>query len=119
MGPRLHGSEHGNAKLTEELVREIKTSLESGAAIARRLGMTRGPINRIRRGDGWEHVAVDMDRSAWVQAGEHHHRAKLTEAQVREIRAAPKGTHAMALHYGISYGAVKNIRAGKSWKHLI
>lgn len=117
-GPRLHGSEHGMAKLTEDLVQEIKTSPESGAVIARRLGMTRGTINRIRRGNGWQHVAVEMDRSAWVQAGEQHHGAKLTEAQVREIRDAPQGTHGMALHYGISYSALKNIRARKSWRHV-
>jgi hypothetical protein len=50
--------------------------------------------------------------------GSRHGNAKLTEDQVREIRAAPYGSLALAAHYGITYGALKDIRRGKGWSHV-
>ena len=117
-GPRPVGENHGNAKLTDELVREIRTSVESGAAIARRLGMDRGTINGLRRGKGWEHVALETDPALRRHAGERHYNTTLTAEEVREIRLAPVGGKALALLYGISEGALKDIRAGKSWRHV-
>ncbi len=51
-------SKHGSAKLTEEQVREIKTLLAqkiSGAEIARRYGVGRPCISRIKNGWSWTH----------------------------------------------------------------
>jgi hypothetical protein len=50
--------------------------------------------------------------------GERHPFAKLTEAQAREIIAAPKGSVALAARYGIAYTVVCDIRNGVRWKHL-
>lgn len=50
--------------------------------------------------------------------GEAHGSAKLTSSQVREIRAAPNGSAAMAEKYGVSYCTIKNIRARRTWAHL-
>lgn len=117
-GPRPVGEAHGNAKLTDELVREIRTSPETGAAIARRLGMDRGTITALRRGKGWQHVAVETDPALRMHAGERHYATKLTEEDVREIRLAPVGGEALALLYGISVTALKDIRSGKTWRHV-
>ncbi len=43
---------------------------------------------------------------------------KLTAEDVRAIRAAPRGSKAMADEYGISYVHLKHIRSGKVWKWL-
>lgn len=48
--------------------------------------------------------------------GEGHPGAKLTAAQVRQIRGASSGSLAMARQYKISYSQLKNIRRGTSWR---
>lgn len=55
-GTACIGERHHSAVLTEDEVRLIRASSESGAAIARRLGMNHRTINRIRCGDNWSHV---------------------------------------------------------------
>lgn len=53
------GERNGAAKLTEGEVREIKGALarnESGAAIARRYGVDRLLVSRIKRGITWKHI---------------------------------------------------------------
>jgi len=48
--------------------------------------------------------------------GEKNPRAKLTAAQVEEIRSSSESQRAIARRYGISRTHVKDIRSGKSWK---
>lgn len=55
-GGDLKGERNGRAKLTSALVMEIRSSQESGAAIARRLGISKVLACRIRRGDAWAHI---------------------------------------------------------------
>lgn len=50
--------------------------------------------------------------------GEKHGMAKLTEAEVLEIRKIPKRTRGVAEKYGISIATICTIRARKNWKHL-
>jgi hypothetical protein len=50
------GHLNGRAKLDQQQVRDLKDSKESGSALARKLGVNRSTINRIRRGEGWRNV---------------------------------------------------------------
>lgn len=54
------------------------------------------------------------------RVGEAHHKARLTEDQVREIRssAANVPSRVLAASYGVSRSAIKSIRAGKTWTHV-
>lgn len=60
VGGRAYGSKNGQAKLTEQLVVEIRVSSESGASIARRLGVSRSTVNRARSGKRWSIAAPDV-----------------------------------------------------------
>lgn len=57
--------------------------------------------------------------------GEAHHSAKLTSAQVLEIRATYRprsrefGTNALAKKYGVGSGRIHKIVTGRAWKHLL
>lgn len=52
-----------------------------------------------------------------ARKGEKHHKAKLTEAQVTEIRAsADESDTALALRYSVSRGLIWFIRTNKVWK---
>ena len=52
----IRGTRHHNAKLTDELVREIRTSSESAYALAKRLGVSEPTIARVRQRVTWRHV---------------------------------------------------------------
>lgn len=54
-----------------------------------------------------------------VSLGEAHGCAKLTEDQVREIRASSGPSELAAKHYGISGRQVRDIRLRRSWRHLV
>ena len=46
----------GNSKLTEDLVRMIRSSDRSGEQLARELGITRHAVNKARKGTTWKNV---------------------------------------------------------------
>lgn len=49
----------GGGKLTEHDVRQILMSPETGAAQARRLGVSKHVVNKIRRRELWKHVSLE------------------------------------------------------------
>lgn len=64
----------------------------------------------------------DMDakkrRVAVVPFGETHHKAKLTDDDVRAIRASPLSQYKLAAQYGVSRPMIGFIKRGKNWKHV-
>lgn len=55
-GRTLRGTKHANSILTEENVREIRTSCCTDAALARKLGVSRPAVRNARIGITWAHV---------------------------------------------------------------
>ncbi len=51
--------------------------------------------------------------------GEEMQHAKLTEEKVREIKASNDSSCALARKFGVSRAAIRNIRSGRSWKHVV
>ncbi len=56
----IKGSKHGNAKLTESDVIALRDEYRAGGitqrALAKKYGMTQGPIREAIKGIGWKHV---------------------------------------------------------------
>lgn len=53
------GESHPNAKLTDDLVRQIRAAAangETGASIGRRIGVSKKTVCQVIRGDVWSHV---------------------------------------------------------------
>lgn len=55
---------------------------------------------------------------ASVTKGEKCGKAKLTEAQVRDIKTSKENGPSIAQRYGIGTSTVYGIRNGKRWQHL-
>ena len=55
-GNRPRGSSHPDAKLTEEMVREIRSQKVGGVAMAARFGVSYSAIKRVRSGKTWRHI---------------------------------------------------------------
>lgn len=56
-GRQAYGERNGLAKLTDETVRAIRASQESGSSIARRMGVSANIVCAARAGRTWRHVA--------------------------------------------------------------
>lgn len=64
---------------------------------------------------------ADEERHGTLRHGENHHCAKLTEADVINIRrAVTRGTrpHILAERYGVSSSTIVDIRKRRSWRRL-
>jgi len=55
-GSRLQGERHGNAKLSNEAVAQIKSSTKTAPELSQIHGVSVGQIRAIRRGYAWKHV---------------------------------------------------------------
>jgi len=51
--------------------------------------------------------------------GERNGRAKLTSDQVRMVHASKKSAYQLAREMGVSAGAIRHIRHGRNWRHLL
>lgn len=51
--------------------------------------------------------------------GENNGTAKLTEADVREIRRSKQTGAFLALYYGVSGANITSIRKGRTWRHIV
>jgi hypothetical protein len=118
------------AKLTDKDIKDIRESIEFGNVICRRYKVSKSVINNIRNRKAWNHLPVTKTEHSASDTrkqltrttqccGSKHYEAKLTEAQVKQIRRA-KGTHrGIAKKFGISHTNVRNIKIRKTWKHLL
>lgn len=66
-------------------------------------------------------MTLDPDhapRPHWRPHGETHHRAKLTNKDIRLIRWSADTYRALAQRHGCSPATIYRIRALKAWKHI-
>lgn len=125
---QARGKRNGAAKLTDEQVIAIRSDPRTNREVAVAYGVQENTISGIRLRRLWEHVlpaSTDCPVETWREAvkathvrGEKAGRAKLTEADVRAIRASPDGCTKLARKYGVSERSILDITNGKSWKHV-
>lgn len=61
----------------------------------------------------------DMVERGRQAKGERHGAAKLSEEDVRAIRASPSTGAQLAKRYGVTEATISHIRVGKHWKHVV
>jgi hypothetical protein len=61
---------------------------------------------------GRNYHVTHPERLAW---GERNNHAKLTEVDVREIRASAEGSVALGLRYGVNRHTIAHVRSRKTW----
>lgn len=129
---RARGERVGGAKLTAEQVAKIRALYKAGeythTQLGERFGVSREAIGLITRGKNWHHIAAMDERVSLAdplrrgKPGEQHHKAKLSEEevhQIRELHAAKKLTYKdLAQHFGVSKATIAFIIQGKTWQHV-
>ena len=124
------GSKHYAAKLNEVTVAEIRRRADGGEvylSLAEEFGVEPGTISAIVQGKTWKNVA--LGETALVSRagrngnlkGEQAGNARLTEAQVIDIRQRAfdgERFDDIGSSYDLGYQGVYQIVTGKCWKHL-
>jgi len=118
------GEQHGNAKLTEKIIIDIRNRHANGektSHLAKEYGIPDTDINRIKRGDSWKHVGGPTYNPK-TKKGIANGLAKLTEDQVREIRKRSKAgqsANSMAKVLNMHRTTIQAIVARRNWRHII
>lgn len=117
------GEAHYRAALTDEAVIAIRASYEKQSVLAEKYGVTNGLISMVRTGKIWRHVEQDplrpANRTKRYPTGEDARGAKLTEDDVRDIRASAEMVKVLAARYGVSMVLISKIRLGDIWRHVL
>lgn len=120
-GREARGERMNSAKLAEPEVLEIRELFATGnftkSELGRRYNVTKGIIRGIVNGKGWSHLPLPEHGFK----GQHRPPSKVTESQVREIRAASANGvsyKALAAIYGVSDHQISMIVRRKNWAHV-
>jgi len=65
--------------------------------------------------DNLEYVTQSYNVTVDIPRGEKHWNAKLTEEDVKEIRASKESSYKTALHFPIGPSTIRSIRRGELW----
>lgn len=118
LGRQMRGETHNKAKLTAEQAAFIRQSTLPQSALISMFGLASSAISNIRRGKKWAGLAGVAVRADVLDRGETHSRAKLTEAQARQIKYSDEASSVLATRYGVAPQHVWQIRTGKKWAHI-
>ena len=110
------GERNGLSKLTESDVIDIRNSTATIKSLADKYGIDRTNVECILKGKTWQHVAMPD-----VPVEKADGRAKLTAAQVSEIRSADASISLgeLSRQYGVGIPLICMIRKGRIWKHVV
>ena len=115
-----HDGADTKARLTEAKVRQIIGLLAEGrvrSEIAKQFGVGDTTIRRIANGEAWKQVLRPTNFANTVR----HSTAKLTEAQVRQIRRllkAGRTQQAVAREFKVGQSTISDIATGRNWSWL-
>jgi len=131
---RSLGSRNTQAKLTEAQVLSMRAEYVDRPGEIMRLSAkyqtSPSDVSGIIYGKSWKHISVTLGTDPFIgpvfmempPKGEIHHRAKITEDQVREIRqlaAQGLGPTEIAAKFGLRKAQTSQIIRGKAWSHVV
>lgn len=75
-------------------------------------------LSNLKWGTQLEAEALKQDRGV-TEKGEGRYNAKLTDDDVRAIRASTETLREISAKYGVATGILSEIRSRKRWKHVV
>lgn len=99
-------------KLTEAVVRQIKSSKASPALLAQRFNVSTMQVLRVQRGDCWAHILPGKTRPKQPTPAT----PPKTVARIKALLAKGKSGKAIAVLTGVTETTVSRIKRGKTYK---
>jgi hypothetical protein len=118
------GERSGATALTAEQVIAIRQAKRAGVrtpVIAKQYGIGKNTVNRIYKGQAWKHLVTGLEAPQDKRIGEDNYNAKLTVANVIEIRrlyAEGWSKKGLARRYGVKDTTITGAVSGRTWKHV-
>lgn len=122
------GSLHGQAKLTENQVIEIREMYSTGnflgMELAKMYSVEKSTISSIINNKTWQHLdKIENKIKVLKRLGEGHSRAKLKDSDIREIRKLydsedPKSCNKIATKFSVTRQCISGIIKGHHWAHI-
>jgi hypothetical protein len=119
------GERNGRTQLTDADVLEIRRLADGQilrqSVIAKKYGITLGTACDIIHGRTWRHLPVLYVERPDLICGTAKGSAKLTEAQVSEIRRRftnGEGLRPLGREYGVTKGTISGIIKRLTWRHV-
>ena len=107
--------------MTDAQVIEIRRSTKSRVELAAAYGVSPGTIEYVRR-IGWKHIKVRAKKpvsgKSAATRGASNPNSRLTDDDIRAIRASTEKPGKVAVRFGIGPDYVTMIRKRKVWKHV-
>lgn len=110
------GEAHGNAILNNAQREAIKADPRGHSEVARQYGVSPQVVFYIR--NKWNQAAAYKDGRSETSKGATNPNSRLTEQDIRSIRASVEKPGAVAKQFGITPDYVTLIRKRKVWKHI-
>lgn len=118
-GRLARGERHATARLTRADVARIRrASHRSTADLARELRVSPQTVWAARVGKTWRHVPATYRGERIVLRGNQAPAAKLTEEDVRVIRASQDTQRSLAARFGVSQRAIMSVIHRETWAHV-
>ncbi len=114
----VKGSQHPDAKLTEDQVRAILADARPHAAISQEYGVTASTVSSIKTRKSWAHLDVEYVAKARRVSPRKGKSDRINDEIVREIRNNTTSGVELAERYKVSRQLITNIRKRRSWAHV-
>jgi len=114
----VRGEASGRSKLSEQQARDILLDPRPYQVIAEDYSITPATVGDIKNRKSWAFVNVEPVKGSHRGNARRGVSDKLTEQDIRDIRASQDTGKAMAGRYGVSAQSICDIRKRRSWKHV-
>jgi hypothetical protein len=114
------GENAPQAKLTTKQVKQIIRDPRPYAQIAADYGVAATTIGSIKQRVSWAALkAGPVARAERIgMRGERNYQARFTDADIRHIRSTDESGKELAARFGVTPGAICNIRKRRTWAHV-
>lgn len=116
-GRNAFGEKSGMSVLTRKAVQIIRKSRGALNRFAEKYGVSISTIWAARVRRTWQSVKGHSQVTGYA-CGDRNRSSKLTEKNVREIRASPLMGIQLAKKFKVSKSVISVVRSRKSWKHV-
>lgn len=110
--------QNAHRKIPVTAYHEIRLARASASTLAKRYGVTIFSISAIRRGTIGPPLSPEEEAAQRCRKATPNPRRKLTDEQIREIRASPESGLKLAPRYGVSFALIYKIKARDAYRDV-